>query len=114
MARTSLPGRLKRVRTPSDDRLCAGHRAWVRRHNCSVKGCSGTQIECAHVRQGTDGGVGLKPSDKWAVSLCSKHHAEQHSIGEAAFEKKYCLDLLELATEFWARSPHRVKQMREA
>ena len=87
-------------------RSCPGHRAWVRRHDCSVRGCRRTPIECAHVRTGTDGGAGLKPSDKWTISLCAFHHREQHQIGEGAFEQKYALDLRMLAAEFARRSPH--------
>ena len=63
-------------------------------------------VECAHVRSGTDGGTGLKPSDRFCLSLCRVHHAEQHQIGEAAFERKYKLDLLAIAVEFARRSPH--------
>jgi len=47
----------------------------------------------------------MKPSDKWAVSLCIYHHREQHQIGERAFEEKYSLDLVTLAGEFARRSP---------
>ena len=50
--------------------------------------------------------MGLKPSDKWVISLCSHHHAEQHRIGEASFEQRYQLDLIALAREFARRSPH--------
>jgi hypothetical protein len=87
-------------------RSCAAHRAWVRRHRCSVSGCQKLPIECAHVRTGTDGGLGLKPSDKWTISLCEFHHLEQHAIGESLFEAKYDLNLLELAKEFARRSPY--------
>ena len=90
-------------------RSCPGHRAWVRRHDCCVTGCKRSPIECAHVRLGTDGGCGLKPSDRWAISLCWLHHREQHQIGEAKFERKYELDLTALATEFAKRSPFRWK-----
>jgi hypothetical protein len=71
-----------------------------------VPGCDLGPIECAHVRSGTDGGMALKPSDGWAISLCSRHHAEQHRIGEAAFERKYNLDLHAIAMAFSRRSPH--------
>jgi len=63
-------------------------------------------IECAHVRTGTGGGTGLKPSDRWTISLCHLHHAEQHRIGEAAFQARHGIDLLALAELFAARSPH--------
>jgi hypothetical protein len=78
----------------------------VRLHRCSVSGCQQLPIECAHVRSGTDGGQALKPSDKWTISLCRSHHAEQHQIGEAVFEKRYALDLRGLARKFAQQSPH--------
>jgi Putative HNHc nuclease len=90
-------------------RSCAGHRAWVRRHACSVRGCRLTPIESAHVRTGTDGATGMKPSDQWVISLCANHHREQHQIGEIAFEQRYSLDLVTLAQEFARRSPYRGK-----
>lgn len=94
------------------NRSCPGHRAWVRRHDCSVRGCKRGPIECAHVRVGTDGGAGLKPSDKWTISLCEFHHREQHRIGERRFELMHSLDLVALAKEFVARSPSRLKLLR--
>ncbi len=102
-----LPKLRKRPRREGEGRSCPQHRAWVRKHHCSVPGCGKLPIECAHVRRGTDGAKGLKPSDKWSISLCCAHHAEQHRIGEAAFERRYHIDLLELAGEFARRSPHR-------
>lgn len=85
---------------------CPAHRAWVRRHHCCVPGCQAVPIECAHVRSDTDGGMGLKPSDKWVVSLCAAHHRQQHQIGERGFEAKHRIDLKALAREFARRSPH--------
>src|SRR6478672_12962551 len=96
-----------------NSRTCAAHRAWVRRHRCCVRGCVGLPIECAHVRSGTDGGLGLKPSDRWTISLCRSHHLEQHEIGETAFEARYELNLRELAGEFSRRSPYRIKMLSE-
>jgi hypothetical protein len=74
----------------------------VRRHGCCVCGIfpSGFPIEFAHVRTGTDGGTGIKPSDWWGISLCSHHHRDQHLIGEPAFEATYCIDMKKLAMEF--------------
>jgi hypothetical protein len=51
--------------------------------------------------------MGMKPSDRWVVSLCEHHHREQHRLGERAFEEKHSLDLRELAVEFARRSPFR-------
>lgn len=107
MASLRFPARIERPRRPCDPRSCPAHRAWVRRHHCSVPGCFQTPIECAHVRTGTDGGVSLKPSDRWTISLCHAHHAEQHRIGERAFERRHGLDLRAVAEAFARRSPHR-------
>ena len=102
-----LPNRLEREKSREPNRReCAAHRAWIRRHHCCVPGCLSRSIECAHVRRGTDGGIALKPSDRWTISLCRDHHLEQHQIGEAAFEKRYDIDLRDLAEEFARRSPH--------
>ena len=106
MASVYLPPRLVRERRVNPARTCPAHRAWVR-HRCSVPGCLAGPIECAYVRSGTDGGCGLKPSDHWTISLCRAHHAEQHRIGESAFERRYDLDLVVLAEVFTRASPHR-------
>ena len=109
MSNPRLPRRLERQKGRPNGRDCPAHRAWVRRHKCCVAECSQVPIECAHVRSGSDGGIGLKPSDRWTISLCWLHHQEQHQVGEMFFEKKYGLDLRGLATEFARRSPHRIK-----
>lgn len=107
MPRVILRRRLEKHGRPTEGRSCPAHRAWIRRHHCCVPGCMQTPIECAHVRTGTDCGLSLKPSDRWAVSLCRDHHRDQHRTGEAAFQKRYGIDLYELALEFARRSPHR-------
>jgi hypothetical protein len=91
-------GRDKRARSPA-------HLSFVRGHECSVSGCKGVPIEVAHVRVGTDGGTGLKPSDNWTISLCREHHQEQHAIGEPAFEARRRINMKDLAREFAAASP---------
>ena len=106
MPELRFPSLLQTEPRKKASRTCAAHRAWVRRHRCSVVGCRNLPIECAHVRNGTDGGLGLKPSDKWTISLCQLHHLEQHELGEATFEQRYDLNLIELASEFARRSPY--------
>ena len=101
-----LPERITKPRRAKEGRSCPSHRAWVRRHRCSVPGCEQGPIECAHVRSRTDGGMALKPSDRWAISLCCSHHAEQHRIGESAFAAAHGLDLHALAESFARLSPH--------
>ena len=107
MNRVSLPKIRTRVKKLKAQRTFPAHRAWVRRHHCCVPGCDQGPIECAHVRRGTDGGVAMKPSDRFTLSLCQDHHREQHQIGEAVFERRYGVDLMCLAAEFARRSPHR-------
>jgi hypothetical protein len=51
--------------------------------------------------------MALKPSDRWTISLCREHHAEQHRIGETAFEARHGIDMHALAELFARRSPHR-------
>lgn len=103
-----LPPRLKPV--PKVKRMrCPAHLAWVRTFACSVPGCAGKPIEAAHVRTGTDGGVGMKPGDQWAISLCSMHHRKQHLWGERTFGQAFKIDMKALAQEFAAKSPHRRK-----
>ena len=109
MLKVRIPKLRERKRREIASRECPAHRAWVRRHYCSVPGCQRLPIECAHIRGGTDGGMALKPSDRWLISLCSDHHGEQHRLGERHFEKRYGIDLAELAEEFARRSPHRDK-----
>src|SRR5436190_2535543 len=99
MASVMLPKRVLPPKKIGVTRSCPGHRAWVRRHHCSVPECKRLPIECAHVRCGQDGGVGLKPADKWVISLCAYHHREQHQIGQRSFENKYSIDMLQLAAE---------------
>jgi hypothetical protein len=109
MPSVTIPRRVQRQRPLRETRSCPGHRAWVRSHHCSVPGCQQVPIECAHVRRGTDGGQGLKPSDRWTVSLCRAHHVEQHQKGELSFERAHGIDLREIAAEFARKSPHRAK-----
>lgn len=96
---------------------CDGHLKWVRGHNCvcveiDPTGCGG-RIEAAHVRRGTDGGIGSKPGDNWTLPACSNHHAEQHRVGEQTFEKTYKLSMKKIAASLWQRSPHRIPYERK-
>lgn len=65
-------------------------------------------IECAHIRRANNSGTSIKPSDAFTVSLCKAHHEESHR-GDQTFERKYGLDLMALAQEFYLKSPHRQK-----
>lgn len=105
-----LPARLDTRALGSKPKLRSpAHRKWIREHYCSVPGCQLMPIECAHVRRGAGGGIGLKTSDAYCISLCREHHAEQHRIGEKSFEMKHGIRMAELAREFFERSPHKSK-----
>jgi 5-methylcytosine-specific restriction endonuclease McrA len=104
-----LPPRIIRKSDKADrGKRSPAHRNWVRGHACSACG-STAAIECAHVRTGTDGALGMKPSDKWCISLCSDCHKRQHQWGEGTFERTNGLDMKELAQAFFKASPHRAK-----
>lgn len=103
---TALPARIDRKsHRENENKRSPGHRAFVRRHACSACG-SHAPIECAHVRTGTGGGMGVKPSDRWCISLCKTCHQEQHRIGERAFEKRWNIDMKAIAEAFAKASPH--------
>jgi hypothetical protein len=84
------------------------HRDWVRSHHCSVPGCQLMPIEVAHVNTAANRGMSRKASDAFTVSLCREHHAESHR-GERTFEAKHGINLMDLAREFFRKSPHRNK-----
>lgn len=84
---------------------CPEHLAWIRRQACCVAGCTG-RAEAHHVRSGTNGGMGLKPSDSWTVPLCAVHHSEHNRLGVRTFEDTYAVDLRQIATQFARQSPY--------
>lgn len=63
-------------------------------------------IEAAHLRIGTDGGMGLKPSDLYCTPLCRDCHAKQH-MGEVTFWREVGKDPLEIIEELIRTSPVR-------
>lgn len=88
------------------------HEAFVRRHACSVPGCDRAPVEFAHIRSAANSGTGLKPHSAFGISLCHYHHALQHAVGQREFEKRYRINLEQLAAEFVRASPDRA--MRES
>jgi len=106
-----LPPRIKSKKPRRDNRIrSAAHLKWIRGFACAVRGCVQMPIEAAHVRLGSNSGVGIKPDDSRTIPLCGGlegHHAEQHRIGERAFAEKYGLDLEALWQALWAKSPAR-------
>lgn len=83
----------------------AAHLKWVRQHACCVPECRHIEIQAHHVRIGTQTGLGHKPGDDKAISLCAPHHGELHRIGEPRFMARHHLCLTDLHIEFASKSP---------
>jgi hypothetical protein len=88
---------------------CEKHLRWLRTLPCVL--CRNPiETEAAHVRMAClevgkpYTGKGEKPSDKWAVPLCSRHHHEQHEIGEREFWLLAGIDPIRIASDLWART----------
>src|ERR1700745_2913859 len=79
------------------------HLAFLRRLPCVACG-KAAPSEAAHVRTGTDSGVGIKPGDRYAVPLCFPCHARQHTIGELSFWSALRIDPLNVALRLWTVS----------
>ena len=89
---------------------CPGHLKFVRGFRCILGDtpghvCEGL-IRACHIRTGTDGGMGVKPSDCWTYPGCDGAHGLQHQIGEAEFERRFGLNLKAVAEGLWSLSPH--------
>jgi hypothetical protein len=84
------------------------HRAWIRTLKCLVHGpdCRGV-LDPHHVRLGTDGGMGLRPHDKWCVPLCRHHHDLGDRIGWRSFERLHNVNLRSEALRLAECSPDR-------
>lgn len=111
-----FPKRRERLRSGIErapQRVFPKHQRWVRGHACSVPNCQCRDIVFAHVRDSEHtpahekGGTGLKPHDRWGISLCDPHHQEQGNIGEPAFERKYGIDMGKIALRLAGQSPYR-------
>lgn len=78
---------MEKKKTPRDERYLR----WLRQRPC----CVSRQTEgvvAHHVRLGTGGGVGLKPSDYYCVPLTQSLHQSLHQGGERSFWMKFNLD----------------------
>lgn len=109
-----LPPKLTKPQKAGGRIKSPAHCKWVRSHHCSVPECKGMPIEAAHVRTGTDGAMGRKPSDRWVISLCRDHHRQQHAMGEPEFERIHGIDMKEIARAFYRNSPKFLEMERKA
>ena len=98
-----IPRSLTPRKSTPDLRRRVQHLAFVRQLPCVACG-KAAPSEAAHVRTGTDGGVGVKPGDRYAVPLCAACHAKQHRIGELTFWSALCVDPVNVALRLWSVS----------
>src|SRR5215468_3225407 len=94
---------IERSKSKPNLRSRVAHLAFVRRLPCVACG-KAAPSDAAHVRTGTDSGTGMKPSDRFAVPLCTACHAKQHRIGELTFWSALHIDPLSVASRLWTVS----------
>jgi hypothetical protein len=105
-----LPRKLKRPKMAVRvviHKIWPRHRRWVKSHGCCVPDCPAQSVDFAHLRSAANSGTAEKPHDIFGVSLCRAHHDEQHRIGTEAFNRKYGIDLWDIAAAFARFSPDR-------
>jgi len=112
-----LPQRIPKKAKRASRWRSQAHCNFVRSHACSACG-STTNIEAAHVRLNGGAGIGQKPDDWRAVSLCAGPwancnsqlgcHDRQHRLGEQTFWQNWGRrDPETLIAEFIKASPKR-------
>ena len=81
----------------------ATHLAFIRLLPCVACGLEGFS-QATHVRNGADGGTGLKSSDRFNLPLCGTCHMRQHARGEVTFWGNLGIDPLDAASRLWTVS----------
>jgi len=81
------------------------HLAWLRTRKCDSCG-AWVGVQASHCREDTDGGMGIKPSDCFAVTQCDPCHRTVHHLGYDWFEEQTGTPMKEYALFLWLRSPH--------
>jgi hypothetical protein len=82
---------------------------WLRGRDClAVGGACFGRIEAAHVDFAGGKGIGTKVADRYAVPLCSFHHAKQHRWGWKTFQAAFQIDALAAAEAYWRAWPGRI------
>jgi hypothetical protein len=103
MTTPRIPRWVARPKPKPDRRRRAQHLAFIRQLACVACGTAAPS-EAAHVRSGSDGAAGMKPSDRYSAPLCSSCHALQHQFGELTFWSTLRIDPLVVAFRLWAIS----------
>jgi hypothetical protein len=116
----TLPRRIPKQSRHSNRWRSPAHRDFVRSHACCFCGSSTNRV-FAHVRIGSNAGMGEKPDDWRGTVLCDGPHSNidqqlgchnrQHVIGErtfwAQYEQKHGQTVEDLIAEFIKASPRR-------
>src|SRR6516225_4817416 len=100
MPAARIPRTVARRKPKLDSHRRGQHLSFIRQLPCVACGRAAPS-EPAHVRTGTDGGVGIKPGDRYTVPLCTACHAKQHRIGELSFWSALRIDPLNVAFRLW-------------
>jgi len=103
MPAARIPRTVARGKPKPDLRRKGQHLTFVRQLACVACG-KAAPSDAAHVRTGTDSGIGIKPADRYSVPLCSACHARQHQIGELTFWSQLRIDPLNVALRLWTVS----------
>jgi hypothetical protein len=103
MAVPRIPRTIARPKPKPHLRRRQQHLTFVRQLPCVACG-KAAPSEAAHVRTGSDGGVGVKPGDCNAIPLCTTCHARQHRIGELTFWSALRIDPVNVALRLWTVS----------
>jgi len=102
-ARTRISRTVAHPKSKPNFRRRVEHLAFIRLLPCVACG-KAAPSEAAHVRTGTDGGVGMKPGDRYAIPLCTACHAKQHRVGELTFWSALRIDPVNVALRLWTMS----------
>jgi hypothetical protein len=98
-----IPRTIARSKPKPNLRSRVAHLAFVRQLPCVACG-KAAPSDAAHVRTGTDGGTGIKPTDRYTVPLCAACHAKQHRVGELTFWSALRIDPVDVALRLWTIS----------
>lgn len=94
------------------EKAAPGFLQWLRGRDClAAASTCGGKIEAAHVDYAGGKGMGTKVADRYAVPLCSYHHALQHSRGWMWFDitiLKVAGSGLAAAARYWQAWPGRI------
>lgn len=103
-----IPREIIKARRKPNPRRQVEHRKFIAALGICLACGSVGECECGHVRNNSDGGMGLKPSDRFSVPLGSLRncgcHAKQHQRGEITFWSDAGIDPLDASIRLWTIS----------